>query len=120
MTNEQLTEKVMDLETFKGKAEAEHEKYDQLLIEIQKDIHTTKNLAEDVHIMAINMQNMQKTQDEMNKKVDALTSKEFIEYKENKKAVKSQIISICIGSIGTFVIGLIGWLIISFINKGGI
>lgn len=120
MTNEQLTSKVMELETFKGKAEAEHEKYEVLLTEIQKDIRTTKNLAEDVHIMAINMQNMQKAQEDMNKKVDALTSKEFIEYKENKKAVKSQIISICIGSIGTFIIGLIGWLLMTFINKGGI
>ena len=118
MTNDQLTQRVVELEAFKGKSEAEHEKFELNIAELQEDVRTTKNLAEDVHIMAINMQNIQKTQDEMNKKVDALTSKEFLEYKENKKAVKSQIISIIIGSVGTFVIGLIGWLIATFI-KGG-
>lgn len=56
----------------------------------------------------------------MNKKVDALSSKEFLEYKENKKAVKSQIISILIGSIGTLVLGFIGWLFTQFMTKGGI
>ena len=42
------------------------------------------------------------------------------EYKENKKAVKSQIISILIGSIGTLVLGFIGWLFTQFMTKGGI
>lgn len=120
MTNEQLTQKVVDLEEFKGKSEAEHERFKAVLVELQEDVRATKNLAEDVHIMAINMQNMQKTQDEMNKKVDALSSKEFIEYKENKKAIKSQIISIIIGSIGTLVLGFIGWLFTQFMTKGGI
>ena len=120
MTNEELTKRVVDLETHQAKSEAEHEKYELMFKEIQEDIRTTKNLAEDVHIMAINMQNMQKTQDEMNKKVDALSSKEFLEYKENKKAVKSQIISILIGSIGTLLLGFIGWLFTQFFSKGGI
>ena len=103
MTNEQLTQKVVDLEEFKGKSEAEHERFKAILVELQEDVRATKNLAEDVHIMAINMQNMQKTQDEM-----------------NKKAVKSQIISILIGSIGTLVLGFIGWLFTQFMTKGGI
>lgn len=120
MTNEQLTQKVMELEAFKGKSEAEHEKLELIIHELQEDVRTTKDLAEDVHIMAINMQSMQKAQDEMNKKVDALTAKEFLEYKENKKAIKSQIISIVVGSVGTMAIGFIGWLITMFINKGGI
>lgn len=120
MTNEQLTQKVMELEEFKGQSTADHKRIEQVLAELQEDVRATKDLAEDVHIMAINMQNMQKTQDEMNKKVDALSSKEFLEYKENKKAVKSQIISILIGSIGTLVLGFIGWLFTQFMTKGGI
>lgn len=120
MTNEQLTQKVVELEEFKGRSEAEHERFETIVKELQEDVRATKGLAEDVHIMAINMQNMQKTQDEMNKKVDALSSKEFLEYKENKKAVKSQIISILIGSIGTLVLGFIGWLFTQFMSKGGI
>lgn len=120
MTNEQLTQKVIDLEEYKGKSEAEHEKFEMILKELQEDVRTTKNLAEDVHIMAINMQNMQKSQDEISQKVDDLSSKEFLEYKENKKAIKSQIISILIGSAGTLILGFIGWLFSQFFSKGGI
>lgn len=120
MTNEQLTAKVIEMEAHNAKCDAEHERYELMFKEIQEDIKTTKNLAEDVHIMAINMQNIQKSQEDMSKKVDALTSKEFIEYKENKKAIKSQIISIAIGSVGTMVLGFIGWLFMTFINKGGL
>lgn len=120
MTNEQLTQKVIEMEAHQAKCDAEHERYEMMFREIQEDIRTTKNLAEDVHIMAINMQQLQKTQEDMSKKVDALTSKEFVEYKENKKAIKSQIISIIVGSVGTIILGFIGWLFMTFITKGGL
>lgn len=111
MTNEQLTKEIINLKEQQAKSIAEHEKFEMILKELQEDIKSTKSLAEDVHIMAINMKNMQKTQDEMNKKVDALTSKEFVEYKENKKLVKQNIInkvtSGVIGAILTIVIFLI-------------
>lgn len=111
MTNEQLTKEIINLKEQQAKSIAEHEKFEMILKELQEDIKSTKSLAEDVHIMAINMKNMQKTQDEMNKKVDALTSKEFVEYKENKKLVKQNIInkvtSGIIGAILTIVIFLI-------------
>ena len=119
MTNEQLTQEVISLKEHQAKSEAEHEKIELVLKELQEDVRTTKNLAEDVHIMAINMKNMQITQDEMNKKVDALTSKEFSEYTENKKLVKGNVISAIIGAICTFGIAIIGWIIKEFINKGG-
>lgn len=111
MTNEQLTKEIINLKEQQAKSIAEHEKFEMILKELQEDIKSTKSLAEDVHIMAINMKNMQKTQDEMNKKVDALTSKEFVEYKENKKLVKQNIInkvtSGVIGAILTIIIFLI-------------
>lgn len=118
MTNEQLTQEVMNLKEHQAKAEAEHEKFELVLKEIQEEVKSTKLLAEDVHIMAINMKNMQIAQDEMNKKVDALTSKEFVEYKENKKMLKQNLISAFIGAGGTAFIGFIGWLIKIFIMKG--
>ena len=43
-------------------------------------------------IKEIRTQN-KKTQEETNRKVDALSSKEFTEYKENKKLVKQNVIS---------------------------
>jgi len=119
MTNEQLTQEVINLKEHQAKSAAEHEKFELILKELQEDVKTTKNLAEDVHIMAINMENMQIAQDKMNKKVDALTSKEFVEYKENKKMFKQNLISAFVGAIGTAVIAFIGWLIKEFISKGG-
>lgn len=120
MTNEQLTQSIIDLVKYKAKAEEEHELFKDILRTIQNDIKETKKLTEDVHIMAISMENMQKTQDEMNKKVDALTSKEFIEYKENKKIIKQNVISAFVGAFCTAIIGVLVWLIKEFIMKGGI
>ena len=119
MTNEQLTQEVMNLKEHQAKSEAEHEKFELVLKELQEDIKTTKNLAEDVHIMAINMKNMQIAQDAMNKKVDALTSKEFLDYKENQKFVKQNVLSAVLGAVSTFIIAFIGWIIKEFVMKGG-
>lgn len=118
MTNEQLTQKVIELEANQVKGEAASDRLKEILHELQEDVKITKGLVEDVHIMAVNMQTIQKEQEEINKKVDALTSKEFIEYKENKKQVRSQLISVFIGSIGTFVVAFLGWALVTFI-KGG-
>ncbi len=126
MTNEQLTQEVLRLSEEQAKSIAEHEKIDTILNNhqseidvIREDIKATKTLAEDVHILAINMENMQKAQDEMNKKVDALTSKEFVKYKENKKLIKDNIINVFAGAIGTGLLALIIWFIVNFV-KGGI
>lgn len=104
MTNEQLTQEVMDLKAYKAKAEEEHDIFKSMLKTIRDEIKETKTLAEDVHIMAINMQNLQKAQEETNKKVDALSSKEFTEYKENKKLVKQNIISKITGVVSEIIL----------------
>lgn len=119
MTNEQLTQEVLRLAEYQAKAEAEHEKFELILKELQEDVKTTKNLAEDVHILAINMKSMQKTMDETNRKVDALNSKEFTEYKENKKLVKQNITSAVVGAFMGFGLSLVAWLIRFFIIQGG-
>lgn len=118
MTNDQLTQEVVRLMEYQAQAKAEHEHFHCLLSEIQEEVKSTKSLAEDVHIMAINMKNMQETLNETNKKVDALSSKEFVEYKENKKLIKQNIISkISGGIIGAILTGL-AWLV-SLYFKGG-
>lgn len=119
MTNEQLTQEIINLKEHQAKAEAEHEKFEMIVKELQEDIKTTKSLAEDVHILAINMENMQKTMDETNRKVDALNSKEFTEYKENKKLVKQNIISAVVGAFMGFGLSLIAWLVRFFMMTGG-
>lgn len=119
MTNEQLTQEIVNLKEHQAKAEAEHEKFEMVLKELQEDIKTTKNLAEDVHILAINMENMKTTMDETNRKVDALNSKEFTEYKENKKLVKQNITSAIVGAFMGFGLSLVAWLIRFFMMTGG-
>lgn len=119
MTNEKLTQEVIKLKEHQAKSDAEHEKFELILKELQEDVKSTKSLAEDVHILAINMENMQKTMDETNKKVDALNSKEFNEYKENKKLVKQNITSAVVGAFMGFGLSLIAWLIRFFMMTGG-
>ena len=113
MTNEQLTQAVIDLTAYKAKAEEEHETFKSTLKVISEDIKATKTLAEDVHIMAINMEQMQKTLAETNKKVDAITSQEFLDYKENKKMIKQNIINKITGAV----LGIIGTGIVWFLTN---
>lgn len=117
MTNEQLTQEVMNLKEHQAKAQAEHEKFEMILSEIQEEVKSTKSLAEDVHIMALNMQNMQKIQEETNRKVDALSSKEFVEYEESKKLIKQNIISKVTTTIVTVVLGILTFLFGLYMNK---
>lgn len=118
MTNEELTREVLKISEHQAKNDVEQKNILTIIEEMKEDIKSTKNLAEDVHIMAINMQNMQVTLEETSKKVDALSSQEFTEYKENKKMAKTNIISAVMGAICTCGLGLIGWLIKEFINRG--
>ena len=119
MTNEQLTQEVIKLAEHQAKCDVERKNILTIIEEMREDIKDTKNLAEDVHIMAINMQNMQKTLEETSQKVDSLSSKEFKEYTENKKLVKTNAVSVIIGAICTFGLGVIAWIIKEFMIKGG-
>lgn len=119
MTNEQLTQEVIKLAEHQAKCDAERENMLNIIEELREDVKTTKSLAEDVHILAINMETMQKTVDETNKKVDALDSKEYSEYKENKKLIKQNISSAVVGALMGFGLSLIAWVIRFYIMKGG-
>lgn len=119
MTNEQLTQEVIKLREHQAEAKAEHEKFNLILKELQEDVKTTKHLAEDVHIMALNMERMQTTLDKTNKKVDALTSEEFMEYKENKKLVKQNVISKITVGIMEFILVVVAFVIGLYVNGGG-
>jgi len=114
MTNEQLTQDLMTLKERQIKNDTKIDNIMNIINELREDVKSTKNLTEDVHIMAINMSNMQKTLEETNKKVDALSQKDFNEYESNKKIVKDKVISAIAGAIGTTVVGLIIWAIQNF------
>lgn len=114
MTNEQITQDLMNLKERQIKNDTKIDNVINVINELREDVKSTKNLTEDVHIMAINMSNMQKTLEETNKKVDALSQKDFNEYESNKKIVKDKVISAIAGAIGTTVVGLIIWAIQNF------
>ena len=114
MTNEQITQDLMSLKERQIKNDTKIDNVINVINELREDVKSTKNLTEDVHIMAINMSNMQKTLEETNKKVDALSQKDFNEYENNKKIVKDKVISAIAGAIGTTVVGLIIWAIQNF------
>lgn len=109
MTNEQLTQEFLKLAEHQAKCDAERENVYMIIDELKEDIKSTKSLAEDVHIMAINMKNMQETLSETTKKVDAISSQEFIEYKENKKIIKQNIINKVVGAIVGIIITFIAF-----------
>jgi predicted RNase H-like nuclease (RuvC/YqgF family) len=114
MTNEELVKDLMNLKERQIKNDTKIDNIINVINELREDVKSTKNLTEDVHIMAINMSNMQKTLEETNKKVDALSQKDYNEYENNKKIVKDKVISAIAGAIGTTVVGLIIWAIQNF------
>lgn len=114
MTNEELAKDLMNVKERQIKNDTKIDNIMNVINELREDVKSTKNLTEDVHIMAINMSNMQKTLEETNKKVDALSQKDFNEYESNKKIVKDKVISAIAGAIGTTVVGLIIWAIQNF------
>ena len=68
MTVDQLVVEVIDLKQAKARAEVEHRQFWKTMSNIQEDVKATKQLTEEVHIMATNITSMQKTLENTNKK----------------------------------------------------
>lgn len=114
MTTDQLTQDVMELKEHQFKNDTKIDSVISVIAELKEDVKSTKRLTEDVHIMAINIKNMQETLEKTNKKVDTLAKKDYKNYQENKKILKDKILSALGGAIGTGLIALIVWLIQNF------
>lgn len=104
MTNEQLTQEVLKLAEHQAKCDAERDNILMIIEELREDIKSTKSLTEDVHIMALNIKSMQETLADTTKKVNAISSQEFLEFKENKKIIKENILNKIIGTIAGIII----------------
>lgn len=118
MTNEQLTQEVIKLAEHQARCDAERDNILMVIEELREDVKSTKSLTEDVHIMAINLTNMQKTLNETNDKVEELSQKDYNNYMNTKKTIKQNIISGFTGAAVTVVIGVIG-ILFRLIMKGG-
>lgn len=60
MTTDQLTQDVMELKEHQFKNDTKIDNVMEIIKELKDDVKSTKNLAEDVHIMAVNISNMKK------------------------------------------------------------
>lgn len=87
--------------------ETKQEVVDIIIGEIKEDIKETKKLAEDVHIMAINLTNMQKTLSDTREKVEELSQKDYNNYKDATKKLKDTIIAGIGGSLVTVIIAVV-------------
>lgn len=118
MTNEQLTIEVMKLAEHQAVCDAERKRMTEIIEELKEDIKTTKKMTEDVHILALNMEGMQKTIQETRDKVEELTQKDYNNYIETKKIVRNNVISGVVGSILTVLGGAIA-ILIGILSRGG-
>lgn len=118
MTVEQLTQEYIKLAEHQAICDVERQNMLAVIDELKEDVKSTKTLTEDVHIMAINLTNMQKTLNETNNKVEELTQKDYNNYINAKKVVKQNIISGFTGAAVTVIITVIG-LLFKLITKGG-
>lgn len=110
MTNEQLTEHIVELEKYKAQAEQEHKSFRSALEKIQESLDAFNKLAEDVHIMALNMTTLQEKQNDIDQKVDGLIQKDYKKYEENKKIINQKILDKGIGAL----IGIGGTVLVFF------
>ena len=118
MTNEQLTQEVIKLAEHQAKCDVEKEQMLNIIDELREDLKSTKSLAEDVHIMAINIKNMQETLNNTVKNVSEIQSKEYKNYEKNKNTVKNNVLSTIGTSLGIGILALGIWFINNFM-KGG-
>lgn len=127
MSPEQLTQKFIELSENQARYEAmcsaDKEKILLLIQELKEDIKTTKEdvkatrkLTEDVHMLASSMQDMKEEQKEINRKVNALSSEEFLAYKENKRLIKNTIIGAIFGAVGVGLLYAIIWFLTNFVK----
>lgn len=67
-------------------------------------------------MLASSMQDMKEEQKEINRKVNALSSEEFLAYKENKKLIKNTIIGAIFGAVGVGLLYAIIWFLTNFVK----
>lgn len=120
MTNEQIIIKIQELTEKQIKSEIERKQIFEAINELKEGVEVTRKLAEDIHIMAINIENMQKTLDSTVKKVEDVERKDYNNYLESKKTIKNNVLSGLTGSILKGLFALILFIIGLYLGKGGI
>jgi len=103
MTNEQLTQEVMNLKEHQAKAEAEHDKFQIILSEVQEAVKENKELTIAVKEIATEMKYIREEQTDMNKRLKVIEEKPS----QNWNKIVTTIIGTIVGAIAGGIIGLI-------------
>ena len=75
MTNEQLTQEVMNIKEHQAKAQAEHEKFEVVLLEVQEGIKENRELTIAVKEIATEMKHLREEQTDINKRLKVIEEK---------------------------------------------
>ena len=118
MTMESIEQAIMELKEHQATCDSERK---ELIIKVNTLTETIKvlnQLAEDVHIMAINMQVMQETLDKTVKKVEEVELEGYTKYKETRKDIRKNIISGVVGAVVTAALSFLVALATKYSNGG--
>lgn len=103
MTNEQLTQEVMNLKEHQAKAEAEHDKFQIILSEVQEAVKENKELIIAVKEITTEMKYVREEQTDMNKRLKIIEEKPS----QNWNKIVTTTIGTIVGAIAGGIIGLI-------------
>lgn len=103
MTNEQLTQEVMNLKEHQAKAEAEHDKFQIILSEVQEAVKENKELIVAVKEITTEMKYVREEQTDINKRLKVIEEKPS----QNWDKIVTTIIGTIVGAIAGGIIGLI-------------
>ena len=75
MTNEQLTQEVMNLKEHQARADGEHEKFQTILLELQDSTKENRELTIAVKEIATEMKHLREEQTDINKRLKVIEEK---------------------------------------------
>ena len=118
MTVESMENLVIELEKNQAISQAEINTINTKIDNLTQTVSVINQLAEDVHMMAANMQTMQETLNITVQRLDANEKAEYTKYVSMKNDVRKTIISGVVGAAVTTVLSILVALATKFSNGG--
>ena len=101
MTMDVIEQSIMELREHQAMCDVEGKELILKVNALNETIKVLNQLAEDVHIMAANMQGMQETLNKTVEKVEEVELEGYNKYKDTKKDIRKNIISGVVGAVVT-------------------
>ncbi len=107
MTMDIIEQSIMELKEHQAVCDAERKELILKVNTLNETVKVLNQLAEDVHIMAANMQVMQETLNKTVEKVEEVELEGYNKYKDTKKDVRKVVISGVVGAVVTAALSFI-------------